>query len=60
VDLTIGGQTVDSLMIDPMGSTNSLTGRDLTIGKNLPLAVVCTSGDPNDLSTSVISILVVQ
>ena len=59
-NLTIGGQTVDALVINPTDSTRSLTARDLFVDKNLPIGIQATLGDPNDLSTSVISILVVQ
>ena len=59
-NLTIGGQTYEQIVIDPTTPTFSLTARDLMIDKNLPIGITATSGSPADLSTSVISILVVQ
>ena len=59
-NLTIGGQTYEQISIDPTNPAFSLTARDLLIDKNLPIGITATSGSPADLTTSVISILVVQ
>lgn len=59
-NLTIGGQTYEQIVIDPTTPTFSLTARDLMVDKNLPVGITATSGSPADLTTSVISILVVQ
>jgi len=60
-DITLGGMIISfGNIASPLATANILTGRDLFVSKNLPLAVSVTSGTAAELTSSVASILTVQ